>query len=138
MVNFHLVSLRYPCFMLCGPIIKKLVWKINCEPKKDSNGQEGHGWMIEDGQLLFDRMSDPRGGGRLLVNCVPMREQRTAKLTLNSVFDILKLIPLFTVSSQKVTLSNVVNLNAYFLTSANFCKICKNIPFSYKIAFSLP
>ena len=33
------------------------------------------------------------GGGRLLVNCVPMREQRTAKLALNSVFDILKLIP---------------------------------------------
>ena len=29
-----------------------------------------------------------------------MREQRTAKLTLNSVFDILKLIPLFTVSSH--------------------------------------
>ena len=50
-----------------------------------------------------------QGGGRLLVNCVPMREQRTAKLTLNSVFKILKLIPLFTVSSQKVTLSNVVN-----------------------------
>ena len=49
------------------------------------------------------------GGGRLLVNCVPMREQRTAKLTLNSVFDVLKLIPLFSVSSQKVTLSNVVN-----------------------------
>ena len=61
-----------------------------------------------------------------------MREQRTAKLTLNSVFNILKLIPLFTVSSQKVTLSNVVNLNAYFLPSATFCKICKNIPFSYK------
>ena len=49
------------------------------------------------------------GGGRFLVNCLPMREQRTAKLTLNSVSDILKLIPLFTVSSQKVTLSNVVN-----------------------------
>ena len=31
--------------------------------------------------------------GRLLVNCVPMREQRTTKITLNSVFDILKLIP---------------------------------------------
>ena len=51
----------------------------------------------------------PGGGGRLLVNCVPMREQKTAKLTLNSVFEILKLIPLFTVSSQKVTLSKVVN-----------------------------
>ena len=31
------------------------------------------------------------------------------KNTLISVFDNLKLIPLFTVSSQKVTLSNVVN-----------------------------
>ena len=47
------------CFMLCGPIIKKMVWKIYFEPKKDSNSQEGHGWMIKDGQLLFDRMSDP-------------------------------------------------------------------------------
>ena len=49
------------------------------------------------------------GGGRLLVNRVPMREQRTVKFTLNGVFDILKLIPLFTLPSQKVTLSNVVN-----------------------------
>ena len=49
------------------------------------------------------------GGGGLRVNCVALREQSTAKLTLNSVFDILKLIPLFTVSSQKVTLSNEVN-----------------------------
>ena len=38
---------------------KKLVWKICFEPKKDSNSQEGHGCMIEDGQLLFDSMSDP-------------------------------------------------------------------------------
>ena len=38
---------------------QKLVWKIYFEPKKDSNSQEGHGWMIEDGQLLFDRMSGP-------------------------------------------------------------------------------
>ena len=44
--------------MLCGPIIKKNVLKIYFEPKKDSNSQERHGWMIEDGQLLFDRMSD--------------------------------------------------------------------------------
>ena len=61
-------------------------------------------------QSAFTRESDaeiPRG--RFLVNCVAMREQRTAKLTLNSVSDILKLIPLFTVSSQKVTFSNVVN-----------------------------
>ena len=46
-------------FMLCGPIIKKCVWKIYIEQKKDTNSQEGHGWMIEYGQLLFDRMSDP-------------------------------------------------------------------------------
>ena len=45
--------------MLCGPIIKKCVWKIYFEQKKDINSQEGHGWMMEDGQLLFDRMSDP-------------------------------------------------------------------------------
>ena len=31
------------CFMLYGPIFKKLVWKIYFEPKKDSNSQEGHG-----------------------------------------------------------------------------------------------
>ena len=47
------------CFMLCGPIIKKLVRKIYFEPKKDSNSQEGQGWMIEEEQLLFHRMSDP-------------------------------------------------------------------------------
>ena len=46
------------CFMLCGPNIKKCVWKIYFEPEKDTNSQEGHGWMIEDGQLLFDKMSD--------------------------------------------------------------------------------
>ena len=49
------------CFMLCGPIIKNVHGKI-FEPKKDTNSQEGHGWMIENGQLLFDRMS-----GRLVV-----------------------------------------------------------------------
>ena len=49
------------------------------------------------------------GEGALAGQLCTMREQRTAKLTLNSVFDILKLIPLFTVSSQKVTLCNVVN-----------------------------
>ena len=47
------------CFMLCGPIIKKNGMKIYFEPKKNSNSQEGHGWVIEDGQLLFDRLSDP-------------------------------------------------------------------------------
>ena len=47
------------CFMLCGPIIKTCVWKICFEPNNATNSQEGHGWMIEDVQLLFDRMSDP-------------------------------------------------------------------------------
>ena len=37
----------------------KCVWKIHFEPKKDTNSKEGHGWMIEGGQLLSDRMSDP-------------------------------------------------------------------------------
>ena len=45
------------CFMLCGPIIKKMCMQIYFEPKKDTNSQEGHGWMIEGGQVLFDRMS---------------------------------------------------------------------------------
>ena len=60
LVNFHLVSVRYPyasCYTV--QLSKKLVWKIYFEPKKDSNSQEGHGWMIEGGQLLFDRTSDP-------------------------------------------------------------------------------
>ena len=48
----------------------------------------------------YDARKNPGGRG-LLVNCVPMREQRTAKLILNSVFSILKLIPLFTGSGQK-------------------------------------
>ena len=48
------------------------------------------------------------GGGALAGQLCTDVEQRTAKITLNSVFDIFKLIALFTVSSQKVTLSNVV------------------------------
>ena len=67
----------------------------------------------------------PGEGGRLLVNCVPMREQRTAKLTLNNVFDILKLIPLFTVSSQKATLSNVVIKRHTLLLLQPFPKFVK-------------
>ena len=38
---------------------QKHVWKIYFEPKKDTNSKGGHGWTIEDEQLLFDRMSDP-------------------------------------------------------------------------------
>ena len=54
-------------------IIKKLVWKIYFEPKKDSNSQEGHGWMVEDGQLLFDRMSDSLVVMKLIVcKCTTM------------------------------------------------------------------
>ena len=41
------------------PNYQKCLWKIHFEPKKDTNSQEGHGWMIGDGQLLFDRMSGP-------------------------------------------------------------------------------
>ena len=59
--------------------------------------------------LGFSSRGGGGGEGRLLVNRVPLREQRTAKLTVNGVFGILKLVPLFTLSSQKVTLSNVVN-----------------------------
>ena len=57
--------------------------------------------------------------------CTRMREQRIAKLPLNSVFQILKLITLFTMSSQKVTISNVVNFNAYSLSLQHF-EIKKN------------
>ena len=71
-------------------------------------------------------------GGRLLVNWVPMREQRTAKLTLNSVFNILKLIPLFTVSSQKATLSNAVIKTHTLILLQPFPEVVKNIPFALK------
>ena len=55
------------CFMLCGPIIKNCVREIYFEPKSDTNSQEGHEWMIEDGQLLFDRMFDPLAVMELIV-----------------------------------------------------------------------
>ena len=48
----------------------------------------------------YDARKNPEGRG-LLVNCEPMREQKIAKLILNSLFSILKLIPLFTGSGQK-------------------------------------
>ena len=44
--------------------------------------------------------------------------QTTAKLTLKSVFAILKLKSLFTVSGQKVTISNVANYKTYSLNCA--------------------
>ena len=38
------------CFMLCGPIIKKCVWKIYFYQKKDNNSQGGGGgWGGMDG-----------------------------------------------------------------------------------------
>ena len=46
-------------------------------------------------------MQQPRGI-HFLVNFVPMREQKPSKLTINSVFDILNLIPLFTVLALKL------------------------------------
>ena len=108
-----------------------LVFKFTCTNKNGNFVKETYtsGYIVVEQFIHYTQINS---GGRLLVNCVPMREQRTAKLTLNSVFNILKLIPLFTVSSKKVTLSYVIDLNAYSLTSATFCKICKNIPFSYK------
>ena len=60
LVNFHLVSLGYPydsCYAV--QLSKYMYGKYILNQKKDTNSQEGHGWMIEDGQLLFDRMSDP-------------------------------------------------------------------------------
>ena len=51
--------------------------QIYFEPKKDTNSQEGHGWMIEDGQLLFDRMSGPLVVMELL--CVNAIERAKAK-----------------------------------------------------------
>ena len=59
LVNVHLVSLRYPYASCYAVQLSQRVWKIYFEQKKDTNSQEGHGWMTEDGQLLFDRMSDP-------------------------------------------------------------------------------
>ena len=38
---------------------QKMCMQIYFEPKKDTNSQGEHRWMIEDGQLLFDRMSGP-------------------------------------------------------------------------------
>ena len=46
---------------------QKMCMQIYFEPKKDTNSQEGHGWMIEDGQLLFDRMSGPLVVMKLIV-----------------------------------------------------------------------
>ena len=42
--------------------------EIYFEPKKkDTIGQEGHGWMIDDGKILFDKMSDPLVVMKLIV-----------------------------------------------------------------------
>ena len=37
---------------------KTVYGKYILNQRKDTNSQDVHGWMIEDGQLLFDRMSD--------------------------------------------------------------------------------
>ena len=44
--------------------------------------------------LLLTKQLNPLGS--VLVRCVPMLEKRTPNFTLNSVLDILILIPLFT------------------------------------------
>ena len=41
------------------PNYQKMCMQIYFEPKNYTNSQEGHGWMIEDGQLLFEMMSGP-------------------------------------------------------------------------------
>ena len=90
-----------------------------------------------------------------------MREQRATKITLNSVFNILKLIPLFTVSKSKpfqccqlkrilsntsatfvyctdtVYIGKILHLFRSSVTTRHpllqpFSKLVKNIPFSYK------
>ena len=47
------------CFIGMRSNYQKKCMENIFERKQDINSQEGHGWMIEDGQLLFDRMSDP-------------------------------------------------------------------------------
>ena len=46
---------------------QKCVWKIYFEPKKDTNSQEGHEWLIEDGQPFFGRTPDPLVVMKLIV-----------------------------------------------------------------------
>ena len=65
------------------------------------------------------------GGGACWSTVYRWVNKGPQKLTLNSLFDILKLILLFAVASQKLTLSNVLNYNAFSLDSATFCTICK-------------
>ena len=53
-------GLRYPyASRYAVQLSNNLYGKYSLNHKKDTNSQEGHGWMIEDGQPLFDRMSDP-------------------------------------------------------------------------------
>ena len=59
MVNFHLVSLRYPYTSCYAVQLSKMCMESIFCTKNDTNSQGGHGWMIEDGRLLFDRVSDP-------------------------------------------------------------------------------
>ena len=48
-----------PCMLHALPSnYKKVYGKYILNRKNDTNSQEGYGWMIEDGQLLFDRMFD--------------------------------------------------------------------------------
>ena len=54
-------------------------------------------WDMEAIRPSFSSPRDWALAGQLCA----MRDQRTAKFTLNSVFTIMKLIPLFTVPGQK-------------------------------------
>ena len=53
-----------------------------------------------DMEAIRPSFSSPRDLALARQLCA-MRDQRTAKFTLNSVFTIMKLIPLFTVPGQK-------------------------------------
>ena len=88
---------------------------LSTKPNKTLGGQLSKstccpsGFRVRKNDDLSKWRPLPGGGGALAGQPCTEREQRTAKLTLSGVFDILKLIPLFTLSSQKVTLSDVVN-----------------------------
>ena len=61
---------------------------------------------------------------RLLVSCKPMREKKTAKLTINSVFVILNLILLFIVLSLKGSLSKITNFS---VAHSNTCSFTRDV-----------
>ena len=62
------------CFMLC-----ELIWKRCLKQETDTPSPEGHGWMIEDGQLVIDLMQGapaPQGVMKLIA-CKCSRDCKT-------------------------------------------------------------